>query len=350
MDNKFEAISRATEDNLYSFAEELKIISRKIGFKISSRGWCYQLEVGGHINKGQFDRVEHLINTCRKKGILPIDFTAEEEGRRFSGVEAPNENTPIQEMKSWIEYILNSDDFSYTPDWWDGEKYYIQMLVEKIDLKTLFLPICKIYHIPVATSKGWSSMLQRAIYARRFKNAQDDGLQPVLLYCGDHDPDGLRISDFISKNLVDLQYINWENGNEGYNPAGLKIVRFGLDADFIDEHHLTWIENLITGSGRNLASPTHKNYKMPYVQDYIRTYGVKKCEANAIVPYPDLARGLVEGAIRSFLGDDAQQRFREKKKKVTDEISEFRRRTGLNDSLQNALDIINREENDSDEE
>jgi len=56
------------------------------------------------------------------------------------------------------------------------------MLVEKIDLKSLFGPVCWDYHIPIATSKGWSSMLQRAEYARRFKQAENMGLKCVTGY------------------------------------------------------------------------------------------------------------------------------------------------------------------------
>lgn len=336
--------ARATKEGLQQFAELVKGIQQKIGFKISSRGWCYQLENEGYINKGQFDRVENLINECRKKGILPIDFTAEEEGRQFSGVEIPNTDTPVENMRTWIEYLLRTETFGYTPDWWDGEKYYIQMLVEKIDLKTLFEPVCKRFHIPIATSKGWSSMLQRAIYALRFKQAEDRGIKPLLLYCGDHDADGLKISDFIRINLEDLQFIMWDDGQEGYNPDGLEILRFGLNYDFIEEHKLTWINNLITGSGKNLADPNHKNYRMPYVQEYIKTYGIRKCEANAIVPYPVIARKLVEDAIIRYIGSNAEKRFAAKTKAVKEEIQKFRTKTKLDMTLRKALDLIDKGE------
>ena len=148
------------------------------GFKVSARGWCYQLETERLINKDEFDKVESWINRCRKRGILPIDFTAEEEGRKFSGVEIPETDSPQENLREWIDQTMRAEKW-YTPDWWNGEKYYIQMLVEKVDLKTLFMPVCKKYHIPIATSKGWSSMLQRAEYARRFKEAEDKGLKTL---------------------------------------------------------------------------------------------------------------------------------------------------------------------------
>lgn len=335
----FDLNRTATPALLEEFAEKLQQLSDRIGFKVSARGWCYQLESERLINKDQFDKVESWINKCRSRGVLPIDFTAEEEGRKFSGVEVPEKDTPVQYMGRFISAAMNAEEY-YTPNWWDGEEYYIQMLVEKIDLKTLFSPVCESYHIPVATSKGWSSMLQRAVYARRFKEAEDLGLQPVLLYCGDHDPDGLRIADFIKSNLEDLKDVTWEDGQEGYNPDGLVIIRFGLNSDFIEEHRITWIDNLITGSGRNLASKNHKNHRMPYVQDYIRRFGPRKCEANAIVPMPLEARALVEGAIQDFIGADAHDRFDQKRAAIKKTVDDFRKKTGLDKALAKALKTI----------
>jgi len=339
---EFDLNQKAMDTSLREFAAKLQELSARIGFKVSARGWCYQMEQERLINKDQFDKVAGWINKCRKLGILPIDFTAEEEGRQFSGVEIPDDDTPVRYMARYVRAAIEAEDY-YTPNWWDGEQYYIQMLVEKIDLKTLFSPVCEKYHIPIATSKGWSSMLQRATYAKRFQEAKDKGLQPVLLYCGDFDPDGLRISEFIRSNLDDLKDVTWEDGTEGYDPADLEIVRFGLNRDFIEKHKLTWINNLITGSKLNLADPSHKNHKMPYVQEYIRTVGVRKCEANAIVPMQKIARELVESSIIEFLGDEAEDRFAQKREEVKEELDAFRKKTGLDVSLKAALKLIEKE-------
>lgn len=340
---EFNLNQQATKERLGEFADKIKILQDQIGFKVSARGWCYQLESERMINKDEFDKVESWINKCRKKGILPIDFTAEEEGRKFNGVEIPDTDSPIEDLRYWIDNTLTTEE-RYNPNWWNGEDYYIQMLVEKIDLKTLFEPVCKKYKIPIATSKGWSSMLQRAIYCKRFKQAEEQGLKPLLLYCGDHDPDGLRISDFIKKNLVDLKDVEWEDGCEGYNPKNLEIVRFGLDADFIEEHNITWINNLITGSKKDLGSKNHKNHYMPYVQEYIEEHGIRKCEANAIVPMPKIAREFVEDKIKTYLGNDAEQRFLDKRQVIREEVQKFREKTGLDKSLKKAINLIDKEQ------
>jgi hypothetical protein len=336
---------RLSRKKLTEFSNILISISNNIGFRISSRGWCYQLEGYGYIDKSKFDKVENWINRCRKEGVLPIDFVAEEEGRKFSCVHVPEDESLIASSRGWLTGMLNQANH-YTPDWWDGEEYYIQMLVEKIDLKTLFEPVCNAYHIPIATSKGWSSMLQRAEYAARFKEAEDRGLKCVLLYCGDHDPDGTRISDFIMSNLRDLKDITWLNGQDGYDPEYLTIQRFGLNYDFIIKHKLTWIDNLVTGNvskHMDLSSPKHKNHFMPYVQAYLKKVGPRKCEANAIVPMPEIARNLVTEAIQSFVGPDALKRFEGKRKKLQNEYDKFLKRSGLDVTINEAIRTIDDE-------
>jgi len=339
MDIDFELPKRGQTDGLVHFADKLLDISKTIGFKVSARGWAYQLEGFGLITKAEFDQVEGVINRCRARGYLPIDFTAEEEGRKFSGVENPEEVSPIGFMKEYLQATLRCEDW-YTPDWWDGEECYIQMVVEKIDLKTLFSPICEQFHIPIATSKGWSSMLQRAEYARRFLEAEEQGLKCVLLYCGDHDPDGLRISQFLRSNLDDLADIVWEDGTSGYNPDDLTIDRFGLNFDFIERNNLTWIDNLITGSKKDLASPSHPNHYLPYVQEYLAKIGARKCEANALVVRPRESRAFVLEAIESYLGADALDRFNNKRQAVRDNLADFRAQTGLQEVIKGALKRI----------
>lgn len=135
-----------------------------------------------------------------------------------------------------------------------------------------------------------------------------------------HDPDGLRISDTLRKNLEQIMNIKWEDGTDGYDPIDLEITRFGLDYDFIKKNKLTWIDNLITGSGKNLADRNHPNYSLDYLVKYKKKVGVRKCEANAIVIVPDLGRKLFEKTILRYLGKDAKDRFQRKKDKVAEEI------------------------------
>jgi hypothetical protein len=335
----FDLNVRMNDKKLQEFSQYLQDIQSGIDFRISARGWCYQLEQARLIDKDQFSKVEDAVNKCRKKGYLPVDFVAEESAREFSGVETPSDRSLESIMMWMLNDVLKGHNY-YHPDWWEGEEYYIQVVVEKIDLKSLFEPVCRQYHIPIANAKGWQSVLQRAEYAKRFKEAEDKGLTCVFLYCGDHDPDGTRISDTIRKNLEDVKEIVWNDGTEGYDPANLIIERFGLNYDFIQDNGLTWIDNLITGSGKDLNDPKHPNFHLPYLKNYKAQYGLRKCEANAIVVFPKEARDLMRETIVSYIGSDALKRFQAK----TDEIRKLYEgildTTGIGEAIRNAKDML----------
>ena len=314
------------QNQLVMFANRILDINQTIGFKVSSRGWCYLLEGDNLINKNQFNLIQKLINKCRKLGYLPIDFVAEEKSRNFEGLDYFEERTPKQVILDHLRYIKNMG-YKHNFDYWEGEKYYIQMLVEKVDLVTLFKEICKKYHIPIANSVGWSSILQRAEIAERFKEYEEKGCIPVLLYCGDFDPSGLQISDFLKKNLQDL-----EKGT-GWSPENLIVDRFGLNYDFIIEHNLTWIDNLISGQGKKPDKTT------PLIITYIESYGERKVEANAIVKIPSIARDLCETTIIKYL-EDIKSRHSDKKyeyKQIYDSIRLF---SNIIDSLDVSINLL----------
>jgi len=287
--------------------EVLKDLRNRIGFSVSARGWCYLMEQERYVNKSQFDKVENAINTCRKEGILPVNFVAEEDARAFAGVETPSGETIKELLARMLDDVLHGYRH-YSPDWMEGEHYYIQVLVEKIDLKTLYTPVCRDYRIPIANGKGWQSVLQRAEYARRFQEAEWQGLKCVLLYAGDFDPDGLRISTAMMDNLEQIKDVVWADGVNGYDPKNLIIERVALNYDFILQQNYTWIDNLVTGSkkkpgkAQSLADPKHNNYKLPYVQDYLQKYGARKCESNVMITTPAIARQLLCTAIEKYLG------------------------------------------------
>lgn len=331
---------------LLEFAEQLIEIDESIDFKQSSRGWCYQLEGLQLVTKGEFNRVQNLINECRKNGLVPIDFVAEEAARTFHNITHPDTETPHEYIKSWIESTLDCKNI-FTPDYWKDEKYYIQMLVEKVDLVSLFKPVCEEYFIPIATSKGWSSILQRAEIALRFQEMEEAGHIPILLYCGDFDPAGIGISDFLMKNFTDIEL------GTGWSPGNLIVDRFGLNYDFIIDAKLSLINNLETQGGyiakvedgyivqgKTKTGRPHPDFNKPATQEYLRRYGVVKCEANALVSNFIAGRQLCRDAIEKYLGVDALDRFAVKKQVVVNLFDEMENELGITEPLTEALELL----------
>jgi hypothetical protein len=269
-----------------AFCDLVMEIHSTLDFAVGVRGWCYLLERHGQ-RKEAFYKAEKLITECRKSGELPLDICAEDGARETVGIEKLDDNDIPDEVESWVRHLRDHAHRQYTPiGFWDDLDVYVEVAVDKLDLRNLFEPVCAEFHVPVTNFKGWSDLNSRAAMMRRFMRHEEEGQSGVLPLCGDHDPGGLHITATMRKNLEDL------SGAVDWGPGNLEIIRFGLNADFIDAHDLTWIDDLETSSGGQLDDPGHNDHAKQYVQNYIAQFGVRKCEANALVVEPDVGRQL----------------------------------------------------------
>jgi len=307
----------AFNTEVQAFCDEILEIRSRLDFEVSSRGWCYLLEEHG-LSKGDFDVAQQLIAECRRQRLLPMDIVAEDGARSFDNLENIDRLSPEGEARS-IVGTVRWLPARYTPfSFWDDQLVYLEMLVEKIDLKSLFKPICSTFYIPIANARGWSDLNTRWAMLERIRRWAAEGKHCVVLYCGDHDPAGLNISNALRQNFAELlTHAEWLK----LMPL-LTVDRFGLNIDFIEAQGLTWIDNLETGSGRSLADPRHKDHKQAYVQDYLRRFGERKVEANALVVRPDAGRELCRQAILKYLSEDAPERYRESLEPFRDQVRE----------------------------
>jgi hypothetical protein len=293
-------------EQVATFCRLILQIQSSMDFRVGSRGWCYILERHG-LRKGDFDAAQKLITACRKSGELPLDICAEDASRATVGIERLDNAHIADEVESWVNHLRNHAHETYIPiSFWDDLDVYVEVAVEKLDLRNLFEPVCAEFHVPDTNFKGWSDLNSRATVMRRFAKHEAAGRRCVLLLCGDHDPGGLQITEKMRKNLEDL------SGQVGWTPENLVINRFGLNAEFINRHRLTWIDNLETSSGGQLDDPDHEDHDKRYVKDYIAKFGVRKCEANALVVEPEVGRELCRGAILEHVPADAIERYERK--------------------------------------
>jgi hypothetical protein len=329
---------------LEAFAEDLQRVNERNDFDMSARGWAYALENTGVISKNQFDYATRTINKCRKEGLLPLDFTAGDDARSFAHTPSGTAPGVDEYLKRYLQGVLHARGVD--PSFWEPQEYFIQVLVEKVDLREVFAPVCEEYNIPIATSKGWSSMNQRGRIAGRFYKWAERGKQPVLLYAGDFDPVGMKISDTLRKNLADLQDAQIPVPGEdkhitGWHPDRDELIidRFGLNHDFITEHGLPWVENLETSGGKDLADPSHDHHDHDHIQEWLDTYGARKVEANALVTNPEAGRDLFRRTVESYLGerpgDRRREVKREREKRIKDRLSEIGAREAIESALQN---------------
>lgn len=283
--------------------EAIERMSEETGYRFGPRGWAYYAEGLGLITKGEFARFEKLLTDMRKDGELDPDVIEPDASRMATEVDdfEPAEYAPEylarhavskigEELQSWANsYHANG--------YWDGLDCYVEMIVEKKDLVQIFRSTADRYNVRITNGKGDTDIHTRLAMLRRFRDHSYAGRRCILLAIGDHDPKGLHIVKGLERTIMscsNLKGLDWDDPE-------FEVVNVGLTEAQIDRLGLMKIDNLETGGGRDLSSPSHPDHFKPYVQDYLRRFGVWKCEANALVGHPRKAEDLLEEAINEFI-------------------------------------------------
>jgi hypothetical protein len=226
---------------LEEWCQDVITLHREMNLEIGVREWNYIVMGEGSISKGEFESCEKLISACRKNGRLPITICADDIGRPSTNEELVDD-TSVEEEAEDIHRRFGCAHLAYVPlSFWENQKHYVEMGVEKIGVHSLYDPVCEELVVRLTNLSGWTDINRRAQMMERFAFWEARGKIPVLLYCGDHDPDGLRISDTLRKNFEDLEKA------VGWSPDNLIIDRFGLNYDFIQKHRL------VRGAGATAA-------------------------------------------------------------------------------------------------
>lgn len=232
--------------------------------------------------------------------MLPIDLVATSQQRIIEGLENVSEYKTAETLSDYLrDEAIPYYGSTWTPEsQWETQSNYIEVVVEKIDLVNLFSPVSEgEFGVTITNMQGWSDKLTRATQMLRFVSHSDAGRRVKVLYITDHDPDGLRIADLLPKHCANLANVRWMDGTQiEWTPDLVTVERIGLNYDLIEKLGLTWIDGLTTGrrnqdgSKRDLVDPNHPNHNHRFVQDYLRQYGARKVEANALVVRVDEAR------------------------------------------------------------
>ena len=283
--------SESVLEVLKPLTDVIKEERRNLSFSPTLRGWCYVLEGLGICSKGDFSEVMSRITRARKLGLLPLDISAEDDTRSTSGG---------CEVSKSLETLVK--DALETIPWYYStttiEEYtgvHIELFVEKLDLVGMLQGVTQTYKIPVTCSRGWSDLHSRAALLRRCAKYE---MPTVILMFGDHDPGGLSITESFKANLDELLLASGLK-----TMPDLRFERVGLNSSDIDELGLLWIDGLETSSGKDLASPSHPDFKSKPVQDYLALYGARKCEANALLRCPKEAELILLKAIQAHISD-----------------------------------------------
>lgn len=249
----------------------------------SVRAVCYRLFVKKLIpdmSKNSTNRVGSALTWARENGLIPWAWIVDETRR----AETPGTwQNPSQIIDAAVE--------GYRRDRWQDQSKRVEAWSEKGTIRGTLAPILHQYGVTFRVMHGFASATSLND-AAEFSNYSDTPL--TILYLGDHDPSGLRMSE---SDLPD------------------RLERYGGNCT-IERIALT--RDDCTGLP---GFDVHTKTGDPNYQWYVTNYGDTAWELDAMPP--DRLRDRVAAAIRTRLDMDAWDRAGEVEDAETESMREF---------------------------
>lgn len=223
------------------------------------RAVCYQLFIRhliANMGKNETKKVSSHLTTARENGMIPWEWIVDETRQ-------------VEQRQTWSTPSEYADTVmnAYHKDWWAEQPERLMVISEKGTVGGVLRPVLHEYRVPFLMVHGWSSATAIKNLAS-FSVADERPL--TLLYVGDHDPSGRRMSD------VDIPE---------------RMDRYGGDADLV---RLAVTPDDIATFDLPVFS-AHDKAKDSNYRWFLDTYGETCCELDAL--NPNTLRDLVEGAI-----------------------------------------------------
>ena len=202
-----------------------------------------------------------VVKNGRRAGL--IDWEAIEDRTRNRRI-FPSWDSPGE--------IVEGAARQYREDLWLGQRYRPEVWIEKDALIGVIEGVCGEFRIPYFACRGNTSMSEMYTAGRRFKLQIAQGLIPVVLHLGDHDPNGL---DMTRDNQDRLAM---------FARRSVEVRRLALNIDQIEHYR----------PPPNFAKETDSRFAA-----YVAEFGEECWELDALDPtvLADLIRTEVEGLI-----------------------------------------------------
>jgi len=233
---------------------------------ISVRGIAYKLFTAGLIpsmGRNETNRVSRLLTDAREDGTIPWSWLVDE-------------TRSLEGWRTWVdpEEYARREARSYCRDFWALQPVTVEVWSEKGTVRGVLAPVLEKYLVPFQAIHGFSS----ATAVHKAANSADD--RPLhVLYVGDFDPSGMRMSE------VDLPGRLAEYG--GHH---IEFERIALTGEHVGD-----LPSFpAADKGPTPTSKGDSNYKW-----FVGRYGDRCWELDAMDPN-DL-RACVEEAIKELI-------------------------------------------------
>jgi hypothetical protein len=149
-----------------------------------------------------YKRVVSAMIEARWLGLVEFDAFSDHDRAMIgrTDYEEVNLYSEIENGKKQIEAWMKC----YSKNRWENQLYYPEVLIEKKALQGVFDKPCRLNSVAMGACKGYPSLTFLNEATLRFKEAEEAGKIPIIIYFGDYDPSGEDIPRSIKENIIKL--------------------------------------------------------------------------------------------------------------------------------------------------
>lgn len=257
--SSLEVIERANAIIAEYAALGFDLTLRQLYYQFVSRDWLANKDT-------EYDRLGALISDARLAGL--IDWNAITDRTRN-----------LRQLSAWESpaSIIDAAAQGYHIDLWKGQRYYVEVWVEKDALIGVIARVCERWDVPYFSCRGYTSQSEMWVAARRLALRQQGFRVPLVIHLGDHDPSGLDMTRDIEDRLA--AFITHDLGR-----SRLVINRIALNMDQVEQYR---------------PPPNPAKLTDARAAGYIEEHGESSWELDAL--RPDVIDDLIETAILDVL-------------------------------------------------
>ncbi len=170
---------------------------------LTIRGLHYQL-----VSRGMTNDIQHYKRVVAATGVARWDgrigFDAFSDRDRSLATLTESEPSVLEDKIDTAKEQIGLWMKSYSLNRWENQPYYPEVFIEKKALEGVFYKPCIREGVALGACKGYPSLTFLHDATMRFRRAERQGKQPIILYFGDYDPSGEDIPRALKENIVAL--------------------------------------------------------------------------------------------------------------------------------------------------
>lgn len=256
----------------------------------------------------EYGKISDLLTNARYAGL--IDWNSIEDRGRVPKFPAQFED---------VKDLVDSACYSYRLDRWKDQKCYVELFCEKEALASVLAPIAHKWHIHFCVNKGYASATAMHDLSVRLREPMEAKKRCIILYLGDFDPSGRDMIRDIGDRIREFLTMKDEYDK---NEELIWSTEGGFADWFVEENFEVYPIALTSEQIRKYNPPPNPaKLTDPRAQEYIRQYGDKSWEVDAL--RPDVMIKVVEDAIQKFVDVDKMDAIKAKEQQDITSLKEF---------------------------